>query len=412
MLISLLSPVQESLLNKRLLAQAIYRDLTNQFPKNSVSPVLLVSIDEKSLRKANITELNPLNRKYLSSIVDKLSTLNAQVIGIDYLLDYPQSQNDPILAQSIRNAISKQGTSFIFAAKLDGEKESGILPELASLNWSLQGLIEANPYYLKFPFDCFEICPFDYLLAVTQTLSLSNLAQPKFDQIDYRTEILNLLNRPQTEQKLLNFLSKVSINPITQVSEYFGQRWLQPINDFSLPPETIYQPLSASQLFETKQSIDQQVVLIASGGYQEAGIDGEKDYVALPLATAFWYGKDPNQPNKSTLTGGEVHGYMIHHWLTRHLIIPIPDLWMILVAAGVGKAFSAKLSDKGNAIHLETTSYLQKHLIFAFLSIHFLYGLVSLQSYISLGIILPWLFPSLTFCLYLLPTLRKLNHEK
>lgn len=404
MLISLFPSIQESLLNKRILAQTIYRDLTTQFPQNTTPPVLLVSIDEKSLREANITELNPLNRKYLASIINKLSTLNAQVIGIDYLLDYPQNQNDPILAQSIRNAISEQGTSFVFAAKLDGEKESGILPELASLNWSLQGLIEANPYYLKIPLNCSEICPFDYLLAITQTLSLANLAQPKLEsKIDYRTEILNLLNHPQTNQTLLNFLSNVRIHPITQVSEYFGQRWLQPINDFSLPPETIYQTLSASQLLEKKKTIDQQIVLIASGGYQEAGIDGEKDYIALPLATAFWYGKDPNQPNKSILTGGEVHGYMIHHWLTRHLIIPIPDFWMILVAAGLGKAI---------LLRLETTTYHRKYLALVFLSIQFLYSLVSLQSYISLGIILPWLFPSLIFWIYLLPTLKKLNHEK
>lgn len=408
MLISLLPPIQELLLNRRTFAQAIYRDLTTQITpnKNTFPPVLLVEVDEKFLRerKANINELNPLNRKYLASIIDKLSTLKAQVIGIDYLLDYPQSQNDPILAQSIRNAIKQQGTSFVFAAKLDGAKENGILSDLANLNWSLQGLIEANPYYLKFPLNCSQICPFDYLLAVTQTLSLAGLVQPKFDsQIEYRTEILNSLNHSQSDHKLLNFLRTVSIHPITQISEYFQQRWLQPITDFSLPPEIIYQAISASQLSEQQMSLDQQVVLIASGGYSEAGIDREKDYIELPLATAFWHEKDPNQPHKDILTGGEVHAYMIHHWLNRYLVIPIPDLWMILVAAGLGKALALKL---------ESSSYPQKYLIFGFLITYFLYSLVSLQSYISLGILLPWLFPSLTFFIYVLPTLRKLRNEK
>lgn len=402
--ISLLSPIQTSLLNTRTFIQAIYRDVTAQVPDNSTPPVLLVSIDKQSLREANITEFNPLNRKYLAKLIDKLSSLNAKVIGIDYLLDYPQKQNDLILAQSIRNAISKQETSFVFAVALDTEQKNSILPKIASPNWSLQGSLHAYYYYLAEPLNCAEICPLAYLLAVTQTLSYNHLTHPKLEsQTPYNIEVLNSLESASSDQTQLNFLKNVRLNPITQASQYFGQKWLQPINDFSLPPEIVYQTVSASQLLETETLIDQQVVLIASGGYDEAGIDEDKDYIDLPFAIAFWDAKNSELPYKSRFTGGEAHAYMLHHWLNQYIIIPIPDLWMILLAAILGQAILLKLV---------TTYDHQKKIFFSFLIIHILYTLISLQVYISLRILIPWLLPSLTFWIYLLPKLRKLSYEK
>ena len=87
LLLSLFPAIPEFLLDRRILIQAIYRDLTHQIPQNATPPVLLVSIDQDSLNQAKITQSNPLDRRYLAQLIDKLTTLDAEVIGIDYLLD-------------------------------------------------------------------------------------------------------------------------------------------------------------------------------------------------------------------------------------------------------------------------------------------------------------------------------------
>lgn len=393
-LLSLFPSIQQSLLNLRTLIQAIYRDITHQIPPNTTPPVLLVSIDQDSLNAAKITQFNPLNRQYLAQIIDQLSKLDAKVIGIDYLLDRPQDKNDLILAKSIQKSRQKQKTSFIFAAIIEGDQELGIIPEIASLNDVMQGSILASPPYLTMPDDCYSTCPFGYLIAVNYVLYDSE----KFtEQSDYKTQVFNTLYREKKQDNLSNFLKEAKVNPLTQVSEYFQQQWLQPIIDFSLPPDAVYQTLSARQLFTEKKPIDGQVVLIASGGYGEAGIDGEEDYFEPPLAISFWH------PDIAKFTGGEINAYMIHHWLNQHLVIPIPNLWLILVAVGLGQVI---------VIHLDSSSRLSKYLIFKLASVNCLYFVFSLQVYITLKILLPLLLPSLAFWLYILPSLRNTSYEK
>jgi hypothetical protein len=143
LLISLLTPIQEFLLDKRTFLQAVYRDLTNQLPQNN-PPVLLISIDEESFNKAKISERNPLDREYLSRIIEQLSLLNPQVIGIDYLLDRPQDPNDQILANTLQETIQKNDTLFIFAATSINGQEQGINPEIATLNTVMQGSITGS----------------------------------------------------------------------------------------------------------------------------------------------------------------------------------------------------------------------------------------------------------------------------
>ena len=50
-----------------------------------------------------------MDRSYLAKIVDRLTSLEAQVVGIDYLFDRQQPAKDPMLAQLVRNAITNTG---------------------------------------------------------------------------------------------------------------------------------------------------------------------------------------------------------------------------------------------------------------------------------------------------------------
>ncbi|MDY7023974.1 MAG: CHASE2 domain-containing protein, partial [Cyanobacteriota bacterium] len=131
--------VQGFLLDQRLWMQSVYRQITQQTPTNS-PPVLIVSIDEESIKRAKISDPRPMDRSYLAEIIDKLEVLDSPVVGIDYLLDRYQPENDQILAQSVRRAVEERGTWFIFATK---RKTTGgwfeVLPEIASPNWSFNG---------------------------------------------------------------------------------------------------------------------------------------------------------------------------------------------------------------------------------------------------------------------------------
>ncbi|MEL7407555.1 MAG: CHASE2 domain-containing protein, partial [Cyanobacteria bacterium J06558_2] len=175
-LLSLMPSVQNYLLDKRTVVQAVYRDLTGQLP-NISPPITLVHIDEQSLRNAGINQPVPLDRSYLASLIERLVASDAQIIGIDYLFDRTQPQNDPILAQSIQQAVKQQQTWFIFGAyqQINGQ-EVGVLPStnIGSPYWTLQGYVDGLPNYMSLlpeSASCSQACPFAYLLASVEKIS-------------------------------------------------------------------------------------------------------------------------------------------------------------------------------------------------------------------------------------------------
>ena len=149
-LITLQLPVQSWLLEKRILTQAVYRNLTNQVDATTTPPVLLVEIDNESINKAGISNPRPINREYMARIVDKLVELKAPIVGIDYLFDRPNN-GDRTLSNSIKSGLaSSQPTSFVFATTRDNNGNwLTINPQIASYNWSLFGEIELLPWYMQ-----------------------------------------------------------------------------------------------------------------------------------------------------------------------------------------------------------------------------------------------------------------------
>jgi hypothetical protein len=187
--------------------------------------------------------------------------------------------------------------------------------------------------------------------------------------------------------------------------------WLHPIIDFSIPPEQVYQRLPAWQFLETPanspqlSNLNQQVAIIAPGGYSDKlGAPLESDNFLLPSGVSYWRSRQNPPDPRQLLTGGEIHAYMAHHFLTQRQVVPIPDLWMIGVAILLGKGSALALSQQ--------PSQQRRWLWWAVLtSTTAVYGLVSLQIYISAAVLFPWLLPSVTVWTYALPTLlrRKTN---
>ncbi len=410
--LSLILPVQTFLLQWRVWVQAIYRDATNQsITSTNPPPVLLVQIDEDSIIKAKISDPKPIDYQYLASLIDRLTADKAKVIGIDYLLSRHQPQSNRILAKSIKTAVSSPNhTLFVFAATSNNKKKwLQVLPEIANFNWSLSGEIEFYPWYVTLlPHDDFQTQPWDFssLLVLGQQLQrIPDTPQPKLDsQIDYFQQMGDVFPGNSKSHQTILQSPRSRLQLVTALSYWLGQMWLHPIADFSIPPNQIYNTTPAWKILESQtsyQDLHKQVVIIIPGGYDEAGIsqDGEDNFVGanLPLAIKYW------QPNINLFTGGEYHAYMVHHLLNQRLVVPIPDLWVTGIALLLGKLLYLQQKNR---------KYRWQWLL-SMTTFSGIYGMIGLQLYIfTTAILLPWLLPSLSLCVYFVPNLlSRKNHE-
>ena len=401
--LSCLLPLQTSLLDRRIGMQARYRHLTGQIESNPTVPITIVQIDNQSIAKAGISTPVPMDRTYLAQLIQRLSDLEVKAIGVDYLLDRPHTtlgsgESDWILAETLRTAIANQHTWFVFVSKRDpGQGWISVLPQIADPAWSLQGRISifkqgymqmVNPRSPSTPL------PFSYLLALAfdpPDNSEVNPVQPELKSVRDLEEQLLADLAPESNRRM----AIAQTSGITWISYALEQMWLHPVIDYSLPPSQVYYCLPAWQLLEmtaatnlesdrycspppTPDTFANSVIILAPGGYDEAGITPGGDNIKPPPAGfEYW-------TNQRILTGGEVHGYMLHHFLQRRLVIPIPDLWIVLLAAVFGKGFV--LLRKHRPISF-------RQVITASVILTILYGLLALQVYVSASILLPWLLP-------------------
>jgi CHASE2 domain-containing sensor protein len=398
--VSLLYPIQDKFIDLRLFGQALYRQQTGQIPLPQKTPVLLVQIDQDSLGNSQqeIQASCPINYRYLGQLINRISQLNAAVIGIDYILDQDQQQpeNAAILAEAIQSGV-KQERLFIFAARETTNPPERVSDNIANLNWSMEADIQFFPGFVELlssTESCDERCPFAYLLALTHQLNsssyLKKIAPPRLEnQTSLRSELFKNLEENNFNNKYINYLSQLKL---PKISNFFRLQWLHPIIDLSLPPNRVYETVSAQDILNSSSvpsNIENQVVIIAPGGYVEAGIDCQGgDNFPLPRSTSFWKGA-----SQSWFTGGEYHAYIVHHLLINRLVVPIPDFWMILCAALVGKC---------TLIIFEENAYRQNQLRIVLGGATLVYILVTLQIYISWAILIPCFFPIVVFWSYLI----------
>ncbi len=404
-LLSLLPAVNNFLLDKRTLTQSVYRDLTGQIPQTT-APITLVHIDPESLAKAEITNPVPMDRSYLASLITQLNQLNQQpspIIAIDYLFDRPQATNDPLLAQAVQNSVGQNQTWFIFGAfqQIDGV-EIGVTPatKIGNPNWTMQGYTDSLPNYLNLlssDRNCDRSCPFAYLIAMANHLAYQNSPiQPNLEnQSNLRSQVYQQVNADSA------FFRRSKFSSLTSFSQYLAQQWLRPIQDFSVPPDLVYDRLPAWQLLEAAPSdnFSRKIILIGSGGYNEAGLTPGSDNFAVPAAISYWRTRRGLNRAEDPFTGSELLAYMTNHFLEQRLVIPLPQLWILAIALVMAK---------GLKLNQETKPLPPKLLLLALTTTTAIYGLLSLQIYLSLAILIPWLLPALTFWLYLVPTQKKL----
>lgn len=423
-LISWQLPIQSILLRQRVLVQAVYRQFTNQVPTSKNPPVLLVEIDDESIQKAKIANPTPMDRSYLAKLVNKLSTMNVKVIGFDYLLDRSQQQNDQKLAQSLRNAVQNNSTWFVFASLLNDEgRWLEVLPDLAQPNWSLQGNmrgIDEDLVYMRVaPIDDapFRRTSLGFLLALAHQLNINQSVQPPSPQLqsskNWLSEVQNHVKTTTKKDYKDIFSPAGRVQPLMQFSYQLKQMWLQPIIDFSIPPEQVYQSIPAWKLLEAPPKLLQQqpVVLIAPGGHGDAGLTGRgEDNFPVPPAVKYWRTlKNPGDLSR-WFPGGGAHAYMIHHFLNQRIVSPIPDIWLVIIAALLGKGIilvikkvnEEKIQAKQERVFLLLDTKGNCFLLLTGATV--IYGLVSLQLYVTAAMVLPFVLPTATVWSFVLLT--------
>ncbi len=416
LLLSLL-PIQSFFLEPRLWVQALYRDITRQIPKTE-PPVVLVQIDKDSLQRGSIraNKINPMDRSYLAHLLNRVLKLNPKVVGVDYLLDQP-TDDDQQLAKSVQRAV-QQNTWLVFAAvERETGGEIGVTPQVASLESVQQGYIDYFKGYVELipaSEDCSIGCPFAYVLSLASALNQAfpdsrTLPAPAQSKRDFRTQVLAYAQQNQKQDSRIEFLWKRRhLSPVTGRTNWTGlAHWLRPIIDFSIPPDRVYRPIPAWQVLSpsspdsdiaksfSSSAIAQPIILLAPGGYDQAGTitPGDDNYATPPMAFSYWN----QQPQ--IFTGGQSHAYAIHNLLNQRLVVPIPDLWMIGVAALLGKGLSLLIIGR------------KRWWIVAGIVATVAYGLLSLQMYISVAFLLPWLLPSVAFWIYTLPASGRKSHD-
>lgn len=408
--LSLIPAVQMALLDARILLQAAYRDYTNQIPSMAEPPpVAIVQIDTASISQAGISQIQPLDRRYLARLIDRLTQLEARLIGIDFVLDTPQP-GDEELSESIQTAIDQNHTWFVFAAILDANGEIGVNPITGITNSkeSLEGYINATPHSVMLPYpneDCRQTCPFAYLLSLVHTAQrypVNHLPQPQSHRgHDLRVQFLDAISNSSSSHPLTS-LQQLHLSAISVWAyEQWSLNWLEPIIDFSIPADRIYDRIPAWQLLDTDQPISthlsQQIILIAPGADERTGMaPGKADRFPVPAAMRYWR-------VQNWLTGGESLAYMMHHQLTQRLVIPIPNLWIVAGVALLGKGGSLWLTHQKQQLIQQR----QKKYLAGLIAVTAAYGLIGLQLYISAAVLCPWLLPSAVLWAYILPALRR-----
>jgi CHASE2 domain-containing sensor protein len=423
--LSLLSPVQGVLLDQRQWSQAIYRRFTGQTMVTAPPSITMVQIDDKSIQEANIAEPYPMDRTYLAQLLDQITRLEASVVGIDYIFDRPAArpEDDQALANALQEAVA-QGTWLVLPSlESDNGEWSPVLPGVdfatAPSHWSLIGDVQiwghsrdqqVLPSYLRVPLagsvEHHIPLPFAYSLALAAQIQEEAPEKAPQPDLQSQSSLMTQLGdywQGQGEHYATQISERSHVSSITLFSFWLRQTWLHPIIDFSLPPGQVYRSIPAWQLLEpdaaSTYNFQDMVVILAAGGYDEAGALPGEDNKDLPAAVRHWrFWKRDGATSLEIITGGEVHAYMVQNFLSQRLVVPVPDLWMVGVAALLGNATVLLGQNRG-------LSRRQGYLLLVGATAA--YGVASLQLYISAAILLPWLLPSLTYWVYVLPVVNQ-----
>jgi CHASE2 domain/CHAT domain len=355
----------------------------------------ILHIDKESLESSEITrgkQYNPISRDYLASLIQQLTKSQVNSVAIDYIFYEPcLDKSNKILTESIRNA---EAANIKFLLASISEKNDKKLCNYSNDNSVAFYQIMAGDikfsYFGNFPQNIdfwnqaeSETAPFSYFLATMQEKS-------RFPDSNWTSDAIR--------------------NSKIHSSKNFHSWFTSLLIDYSHPPDSVYTRISARKLLQepNKYDLRNKVVLIAAGGYDEAGISldrkGEDNYKDLPLSIAIRssFGLTNHIDdveyftNHRPFTGGEIHAYIAHQLLNNSVIIRISDLVVIILTLiACNYVFNIKNLKQLNRKNIS-------------LGIPLIYAGACIGIYCTINISMPFLLPCILYFTYLKPIdLRK-----
>ncbi|MBD6615422.1 CHASE2 domain-containing protein [Komarekiella sp. 'clone 1'] len=426
-----LSPLQQEFLSQRVNVQAIYREFIHAATGNTIStppPIAILQIDQASInqamKEANTNIPVPIPQGYLAKLIRQLPK-QSKVVGIDYLLDRPQGKQGEVtkeLGDAIA-AANKQGKRFIFGCtsektkspfecnqlsleEIVGSKTGPNIAEAdAILGYANFGNTDKVGYRMPLLWqeqDKNEQLPFAYWLAWLR-YARSACTRP---HAQVHCNATNKVMYNEAIKYIHIELPRLNRSGITSIGHAFHQAWLHPITDFSIHQNQVYRPISAQEFLKAPDTLSQETVLIAAGGYDEAGIENQAETFTPPTIAQKYL--------KFDMTRGEQHAYLFYLFLNKRIVVPIPDLWILWVAALAGKSIIVFLQWRSSKVWAQTTTSKQVKKLYqspwfwALPSGTALYSLISLHLYLSsIAILLPIVLPVIVFWAYVLPPVMK-----
>lgn len=431
LLLSFAVPIQDLLLDLRIGVQAVYRDKTGQLPNDkNPPPIALVEITQEAIdRDIGADKINPMDREYLARLIDALAIIKPRVVGLNYYLNAPmtepRSDEDPILAMSINQVLSQRQPWLIFATGTDESgHEVGVNKKIINPQQRFEGntTLDSQMYPLRVDLSKVEECntensespyqcPFPYFLA--QSAKVVTRLENDHQEMEKLFD-LSLNTKQPIQQRLVDQFSGQGSLERPQLQRYLQRIWAYPIIDYSISPNLAYTRISSTYLLDEQSNwldnsllehLNQQIVIISSGGYIYA-----EDHFSVPLAMRYWQASDTklsptaDPAHRTTtlnvLTGGQIQAYVTSQWIRSHWISAIPDWWMMILGFVCGKWIW---------LQMRASSVYTRRLRIRGVIGYTLYSLMTLQLYVSPGILLPWFFPTIWFMIYVIPMPKRNN---
>jgi hypothetical protein len=367
-LLSCQTAIQYPLIDGRQLVQVILRDLRGSQTK--APPILLVKLDEDSLNDAKIRDKDPIDRGYMASLIHQASRLQAPVIGVDYVFKDNDRPHQAELSQALREAVAKSRVVMAAGSEWGTTYKDVMDPKLRiDGDMDLNLVSNLNKRYPVF------------LARTIRDLQYSSLK----GALPFPQQVLCQWKLSASGRCRLPAIAYQ--HPITALSAWLEQQWLNPWIDYSSRREEAYEMITSQQFLERSAPITQAVLLVPG-----------EDFDKFTMPKVLLWQRQEMTGKEPSMAGGEIHAYQLYNLLQRRLIMPIPDLWMIGLVGILGKLLLSWLCDLPRDRSISKRGWAM--LLGGVPAIAYV---LSFLTYSLVGVMLPLGFPTLVYFSYLLP---------
>jgi hypothetical protein len=298
LVLSLRQDVQAYLMDWRQWAQYAYQ-VTIQQQERGAPSILLVTVNQP-------TPLSDVG--VLADIIKQAGQMKIGVIGLDFILDQESMYSDRLKQQVIES--QKNGLNVVFASYGKEFASDNILQRR-------QGRIDADIQVLVSPnrqdYPIFYSSPLVVNSESNNSQSTTSFANQLFCQSQSIRAKTCLKNALAVNQNLI-FMPQI---------------------DYSAPVENVYVEMQSGFFLSPSARTSEQRKFLAQVRADPKKyvliIAPNKSFDGFKVPRALQVSSSEILENSNKIPGGSIHAYQLYNLMRRRSIIPIPNLWMLLL---------------------------------------------------------------------------------